>query len=48
MDTAKAEEIIEPTKFCYKERLYGPLPNQDTWIGTLGSNVSDTLNCDLL
>jgi len=35
MDTAKAEEIIEPTKFCYKERLYGPLPNQDTWIGNL-------------
>jgi len=35
MDTAKAEGIIEPTKFCYKERLYGPMPSQDTWIGNL-------------
>ena len=32
MDTARAHGTIDPAKRCFKMRLFGTLPNQDTWI----------------
>jgi hypothetical protein len=33
MDTARAQGIIDPNQICCKIRLFGPGPNEDTWIG---------------
>jgi hypothetical protein len=32
MDTAKAQGVIDPNQICCKVRLFGRLPNEDTWI----------------
>src|SRR5205807_7312061 len=32
MDTARGQGTIDPAKRCFKMRLFGALPNADTWI----------------